>query len=62
MAIIKELGLEVEILIGAKAVKEFPENEPYLQGLELGPDTKTSHCYIECQENMEFVIQSKVRS
>lgn len=62
MAIIEELGLEVEILIGGKAVKEYPDPEPDLQGLKLGPKTKTSHCYIECQENMEFEIQSKVRS
>lgn len=62
MAIIKELGLEVKILIGGKAVKEYPDTEPDLQDLELGPNTKTSHCYIECQENMEFGIQCKVHA
>lgn len=62
MAIIEELGLEVKILIGGKAVKEYPDAEPDLQGLKLGPKTKTSHCYIECQENVEFEIDSKVRS
>lgn len=60
MAIIKELGLEVQILIGGKAVKEYPDLEPDIKSLNLGPDTKTSHCYIECQENMQFAIRSEV--
>lgn len=44
MAIIKELGLEVEILIEGKAVEEYLDNESDVQGLKLGPDTGISHC------------------
>ncbi|KAJ4414284.1 hypothetical protein N0V82_008013 [Gnomoniopsis sp. IMI 355080] len=60
MAIIKELGLSVQVLVGGKPLKEYADAEPDLGDIELGHNTKVSHCYIEGRENTEFEIKAEV--
>lgn len=60
MAIIEELGLEVKIIVEGEPAKEYMDTEPSLEGIKLGSDTRTSHCYIESREDIEFSIQIQV--
>lgn len=60
MAIIEELGLRVKILINGEATKEWIDEEPDLEGIVFGPETKVSRCYIETREDVEFSIEMKI--
>lgn len=62
MAIIKELGLEVNILVGGEVAKEYPDAERDHSSTKVGRGTKVCRCYIESQAGAEFVIQAEVHT
>lgn len=61
MAIIEELGLGATVLINNEPAPEYPDTEPSVSE-SLGPDTKKSHCYVECVEGAEFAVRFEVKA
>lgn len=54
MAIIEDLGLEVNVQVDGSATAEYPDEEPDDHG--FNQTTKTSHHYVESIDNAEFAI------
>lgn len=56
MAILKDLGLEVQIVVGGTTAPEYPDPEHDPRENEDHSEENTHHCYIESREGEEFYI------
>lgn len=60
MAVLEELGVEVNIEVAGNPATEYPDPEHNANDDENGPPKNVHYCYIESQEKEEFCITFRI--
>lgn len=60
MAVLEDLGLEVTVEVAQVPAAEYPDPEHDTDN-NIGPQTKTNHCFIESRVNQEFHIAAGIK-
>lgn len=60
MAILEDLGLEIEILVDSSPLQEYRDEEEEPTDDDFGDEIRKCQCYVEVVEDAEFGVQCRV--